>query len=80
MQFIDNRDALRSRIIIRHDLAVKLDLTKLSLEEAHVWEICSLRSSSLASLDGPLATRPSHVLQTAFRCEEMPENRKRKDQ
>ena len=35
------------KITARHDLAPKLDLKKLSLEEAHLWGICSLRSSSL---------------------------------
>ena len=36
------------KITARHGLALKLDLEKLSLEEAHVWGICSLRSSFLA--------------------------------
>ena len=35
----------------RHDLALKLDFKKLSLEEAHVWGICSLRSSSLGTIN-----------------------------
>ena len=34
------------KITARHDLALKLDFKKSSLEEA-VWGICSLRSSSL---------------------------------